>query len=199
MEKKTKTKTFEQLCEEINNNLASTQPDVGGDSLESELDAELNGGDEGGEDEISFSLPRSVAQQFVDTLQAALGGGDEFGEEDGLEGEEGLGDDMGDELPQESADADEEDKEEITEEDEEGEDEEPVEEANECIDGQDGKLTKQKSVTKIDAKVGGSLGNAKGGTAKTTKNSGDKQKTVTKIDAKVKTSMPGPGKDFLKK
>lgn len=196
MEKKTKTKTFEQLCEEINNNLASTQPDVGEDSLESELDAELNGGDEGGEDEVSFSLPRSVAQQFVDTLQAALGGGDEFSE---VEGDGLEGDGLGDELPQESADADDEDKEEITEEDEEGEDEEPVEEANENVDGQDGELTKAPAPKKIDGKAPASNNPGKHGSAKAGKNSGDKKGGVPKIDAKVKTKIPAPGKDFLQK
>ena len=196
MEKKTKTKTFQELYEEVSNDFgAAPQADAGADDLESQLDSELNGGGEG-EDEVTVTLPRSVAQQLIDVLQATLGG-----DEGGLEGDGemgGEGDEFS-ELPQESADADEDDKEEITEEDEEGEDEEPVEEANECIDGQDGELTKQKVVTKIDSKVGAANDPGKHGSAKAGKNSGDKKAPVTKIDSKVKSKIPAPGKDFLQK
>ena len=54
-------------------------------------------GDEGGE--VTFTLPKDVAQQLIDVLQASLGGGEEDfgGEEEGLDFEdEDGGDDFGD-------------------------------------------------------------------------------------------------------
>lgn len=58
------------------------------------------GDDEGG-DEVSFSLPRDLAQQLVDVLQGVLGGeedvGDEFGGDDELDfGDDEGGDEFGD-------------------------------------------------------------------------------------------------------
>jgi len=63
---------------------------------DSEMDDGMGGedmGEEGG-DEVTFTLPRDVAQQLCDVLQAAIGGGEEGfgdeGEDDGLDfGDEG--------------------------------------------------------------------------------------------------------------
>ena len=65
---------------------------------DSDLGDDFGGEDDLGGDEVSFTLPRDVAQQLVDVLQGVLGGeeaGDDLGGEDDLDfGDEG-GDDFG--------------------------------------------------------------------------------------------------------
>ena len=66
--------------------------DLGGDeSGDEEMGDEF--GDEMGGEEVSFSLPRDVAEQLSDALAAALGGGDEM---DDMGGEDDI-EDFGDE------------------------------------------------------------------------------------------------------
>lgn len=61
-------------------------------------------GDEGGDDlgdEVTFSLPRELAQQLVDVLQGVLGGEEDFGDDDGVDDlnfdDEGVDDGFGEE------------------------------------------------------------------------------------------------------
>jgi hypothetical protein len=66
---------------------------------DSDLGDEFGGEDDLGGDEVTFTLPKDVAQQLVDVLQAVLGGeedlGDDLGGEDDLDfgGEDDLGGD----------------------------------------------------------------------------------------------------------
>lgn len=46
-------------------------------------------GEEGEEDEVTFTLDRETAQKLIDVLQTAIGGGEEGEEDEGEEGEEG--------------------------------------------------------------------------------------------------------------
>lgn len=82
---------FDKLYEEV----LGGEPTVHDDMADAEaLDIDVNKDEEGGE--VTFSLPRDVAQQLCDVLGAALGGGEEdlggedLGGED-LGGEEDLG------------------------------------------------------------------------------------------------------------
>lgn len=70
--------------------------DLGGDEPADDLGDDL--GDETGGDEVSFSLPRDVAEQLSDALAVALGGDDEedFGDEADIEDFDDEEDDMSD-------------------------------------------------------------------------------------------------------
>jgi hypothetical protein len=114
---------FEKLYEEVMQDDAEALGLPGG---EDEGGGEDFGGDEGG-DEVTLTLPRSVAEQLQDALAAALGGGEEEefggeGEEEGGEGEFG-GEFGGEDLGSEDSEDEEEDSEDEEEdaEDEEGE------------------------------------------------------------------------------
>lgn len=177
--KKSKTKTFQELYEEVQSDF-SAQPKVGtDDGLESELDSELNG-EEGSED-ITVTIPGHLVASFLEIADLLRG-----------DAENELAD-VGDDL---SGEDESHYEQESTEEDDE--DKEKVEEANECIDGESSKLP-LKTNDGRGSKSAVSLKTGKHGQAKTTPNSGDKKVGVPKIDGKIANAVPAPGKDFLQK
>jgi hypothetical protein len=99
---------FDKLYEEV----------MGGSPEQEELDAvELDikpeGDAEGTAEEVSFSLPRDVAQKLHDSLMAALGGGESEGEDMSGEGETEGQEDLGSEEAEEGKKEKEEDKDEV--------------------------------------------------------------------------------------
>ena len=74
----TNKSAFDTLFEDVMNNPAAdigAPPDDAND-LES-LDVDDGLGDEGGEDEVTFTLPRELAQHLFDALSSQLGGDDD--------------------------------------------------------------------------------------------------------------------------
>lgn len=95
----TKKSTFDKLYESVMGGAFDQQEDAQEvDALglgDSPTDSEFGSEDMGEEDQVTITLDRAIAQQFLDLLQAAVGGEEEDfgGEDDGLdfEGEDDFG------------------------------------------------------------------------------------------------------------
>lgn len=118
----------------------------------------LPGETEGGADEeVTFTLPRDVAEKLCDVLKAAIGGDEDNGDEE-VDGDMGAGDDMmgaGDEMNEEkSKKKKEEAKDEDAEEKEDDEDEDNEGVAKEATELKELPVSAGQSLQKKDNKVG---------------------------------------------